>query len=64
LTAWIVVIPQRLAEITGTDLSSFEAHFQDQMLFVVILYGVVFVVGLALLFGFTIAHSEPSTRLG
>ena len=64
------LIPQRLAEITGTDLSSFEAHFQDQMLFVVILYGVVFVVGLALLFGFTLriqSHpldwDEPVRRL-
>ncbi len=64
------VIPQRLAEITGTDLSSFESHFQDQMLFVVILYGVVFVAGLVLLFGFTMRiqnkpldWDEPIRRL-
>lgn len=54
------VIPQRLAEITGTDLSSFETHFQEQMLFVVILYGAVFLVGLVLLFGFTMRiQSKP-----
>jgi len=64
------VIPQRLADITGTDLSSFETHFQEQMLFVVILYGTVFVVGLIFLFGFTMRiqnkpldWDEPVRRL-